>query len=115
MKYIKIFEMKPDELALDGHTQPGGNLHIKEYEDDEWTGGCYATYENLVEKVKECWEKEPKKNIPDNEEYYYDEVGCELRIKGRIKIKEKPKIVPWDDFNYINMGSNKSGYSGVNS
>ena len=34
MKYIKIFEMKPDELALDGQTQPGGNLHIKEYEDD---------------------------------------------------------------------------------
>ena len=54
MKYIKIFEMKPDELALDGQTQPGGNLHIKEYEDDEWTGGSYATYENLVEKVKEA-------------------------------------------------------------
>ena len=54
MKYIKIFEMKEDELALDGHAQPGGNLHIKEYEDDEWTGGSYATYENLVEKVKEA-------------------------------------------------------------
>ena len=34
------------------------------------------------------WEKTPKKNIPDNEEYYYDEVGCELRSRP-IK-KEKP-------------------------
>ena len=36
MKYIKIFEMEEDELALDGQARPGGNLHIKEYEDDEW-------------------------------------------------------------------------------
>ena len=56
MRYIKIFEMEEDELALDGQTRPGGNLHIKEYEDDEWTGGCYATYDNLVEKVKEALE-----------------------------------------------------------
>ena len=56
MRYIKIFEMEEGELALDGQTRPGGNLHIKEYEDDEWTGGCYATYDNLVEKVKEALE-----------------------------------------------------------
>ena len=56
MRYIKIFEMEEDELALDGQTRPGGNLHIKEYEDDVWTGGCYATYDNLVEKVKEALE-----------------------------------------------------------
>jgi len=54
MKYIKIFEMGKDELALDGQAQPGGNLHIKEYDDDEWIGGSYATYDNLVEKVKEA-------------------------------------------------------------
>ena len=47
------------------------------------------------------WEKEPKKNIPDNEEYYYDEGVCELKIKDPIKIKEKPKIEPWDDFHYV--------------
>ena len=56
MRYIKIFEMEEGELALDGQTRPGGNLHIKEYEDYEWTGGCYATYDNLVEKVKEALE-----------------------------------------------------------
>ena len=56
MKYIEISLMEEDELALDGQTRPGGNLHIKEYEDDEWTGGCYATYDNLVEKVKEALE-----------------------------------------------------------
>ena len=54
MKYIEISLMEEDELALDGQARPGGNLHIKEYEDDEQTGGCYATYDNLVEKVKEC-------------------------------------------------------------
>jgi hypothetical protein len=57
MKHITIFEMGEDELALDGQAQPGGNLHIKEYDDDEWTGGSYATYENLVEKVKEALEE----------------------------------------------------------
>jgi hypothetical protein len=56
MKYIKISEMEEDELALDGQARPGGNLHIKEYEDDEWVGGSYATYDNLVEMVKEALE-----------------------------------------------------------
>ena len=51
--------------------------------------------------------KEPK-------EYYYDEGVCELKVKDPIKVKEKPKIYPWKDFNYIHLGSNKSGYSGVN-
>jgi len=54
MKYIKIFEMGKDELALDGQAQPAGNLHIKEDDDDEWVGGSYATYDNLVEMVKEA-------------------------------------------------------------
>ena len=56
MKYIKISEMEEDELALDGQARPGGNLHIKEYEGDEWVGGSYATYDNLVEMVKEALE-----------------------------------------------------------
>ena len=56
MKYIKIFKMEEDELALDGQARPGGNLHIKEYQDDEWVGGSYATYDNLVEMVKEALE-----------------------------------------------------------
>jgi hypothetical protein len=56
MKYIKISEMEEDELALDGQARPGGNLHIREYEDDEWVGGSYATYDNLVEMVKEALE-----------------------------------------------------------
>jgi hypothetical protein len=56
MKHITIFEMEKDELALDGQAQPSGNLHIKEYEDGEWTGGSYATYENLIERVKEALE-----------------------------------------------------------
>jgi len=34
-----------------------GNLDIREFEDGEWTGGCYATYENLIEKVKEALEE----------------------------------------------------------
>ena len=38
MKYVQIFEMEEDE-------------------DDEWTGGCYATYDNLVEMVKVALEE----------------------------------------------------------
>ena len=45
------------ELSIDGQTKPGGNLDIREFEDGEWTGGCYATYDNLAEKVKECLEE----------------------------------------------------------
>ena len=48
--------MGEDELALDGQAHPAGPLSIKEYEDGEWTGGCYATYDNLVEMVKEALE-----------------------------------------------------------
>ena len=32
------------------------NLSIREFEDGEWVGGSYATYDNLVEKVKEALE-----------------------------------------------------------
>ena len=56
MKYIEISLMKNGELSIDGQTKPAGNLDIREFEDGEWTGGCYATYENLIEKVKEALE-----------------------------------------------------------
>ena len=55
-KHIEISVMEDGELSIDGQTKPGGNLDIREYEDGEWTGGSYATYDNLVEKVKEALE-----------------------------------------------------------
>ena len=48
--------MEDDELSIDGQTRPAGNIEIREYEDGEWMGGSYATYDNLVEKVKEALE-----------------------------------------------------------
>ena len=54
MKHIEISVMKDDELSIDGQSRPAGNIEIREFEDGEWTGGCYATYDNLVEKVKEA-------------------------------------------------------------
>ena len=56
MKHIEISLMENGELSIDGQTRPGGNLDIREFEDGEWTGGCYATYDNLVEMVKGCFE-----------------------------------------------------------
>ena len=50
--------MEDGELSIDGQTKPAGNFDIREFEDGEWTGGCYATYDNLVEMVKECLEDE---------------------------------------------------------
>ena len=57
-KHIEIFVMEDDELSIDGQVKPAGNLDIREFEDGEWVGGCYATYDNLVEKVKECLDDE---------------------------------------------------------
>ena len=54
MKHIEISLMEENELSIDGQTRPAGNIEIREYEDGEWMGGSYATYDNLVEKVKEC-------------------------------------------------------------
>tara|TARA_R100001377_G_scaffold82623_1_gene63211 strand:- start:2740 stop:2919 length:180 start_codon:yes stop_codon:yes gene_type:complete len=53
---LEISLMGKDELSIDGQTKPGGNIEIREFEDGEWMGGSYATYENLVEKVKEALE-----------------------------------------------------------
>jgi hypothetical protein len=55
-KHVEIFLMEEGELSIDGQTKPAGNLSIREFEDGEWMGGSYATYDNLVEKVKEALE-----------------------------------------------------------
>ena len=57
-KHVEIYLMENDELSLDGQTRPAGNIEIREFVDGEWMGGSYATYENLVEKVKEALEND---------------------------------------------------------
>ena len=57
MKHIEIFVMEDEELSIDRQVTPAGNLDIREFEDGEWVGGCYATYDNLAEMVKECLEE----------------------------------------------------------
>ena len=56
MKHIEVSLMKEGELSIDGQTKPAGNIEIREFVNGEWTGGCYATYDNLIEKVKEALE-----------------------------------------------------------
>ena len=58
MKHLEIYLMEDGELSIDGQCRPAGNIEIREFEDGEWTGGSYATYENLVKKVKEALEEE---------------------------------------------------------
>jgi len=55
-RHLEISLMEKDELSIDGQTNPAGNIEIREFEDGEWMGGSYATYDNLVEKVKEILE-----------------------------------------------------------
>ena len=57
MRHIEIAIIKNGELSIDRQTKEGGNLDIREFEDGEWVGGCYATFDNLIEKVKECLEE----------------------------------------------------------
>ena len=57
-KHVEIFLMEEDELSIDGQTRPAGNIEIREFEDGEWMGGSYATYDNLAEKVKEALEED---------------------------------------------------------
>ena len=56
MKHIEISLMEDGDLSIDGQTRPAGNIEIREFEDGEWMGGSYATYKNLVAKVKEALE-----------------------------------------------------------
>ena len=58
LKHVEISLMEEGELSIDGQTKPAGNIEIREFVDGEWMGGSYATYENLVEKVKEALEDE---------------------------------------------------------
>ena len=58
MRHIEISLMEDGELSIDGQTRPSGNIEIREFEDGEWMGGSYATYDNLIEKVKEALEDE---------------------------------------------------------
>jgi hypothetical protein len=58
MKHIEISLMGENELSIDGQSKPDGNIEIREFEDGEWMGGGYATFDNLVEKVKEALEDE---------------------------------------------------------
>ena len=54
MKHIEISLMEKEELSIDGQSKPAGYIDIREFEDGEFLGGSYATYENLVAKVKEA-------------------------------------------------------------
>ena len=56
MRHIEVSLMEDGKLSIDGQSRPAGNIEIREFNDGEWIGGCYATYDNLVEKVKECLE-----------------------------------------------------------
>ena len=58
MKHIEISLMGENELSIDGQSKPDGNIEIREFEDGEWVGGSYTTFDNLVEKVKEALEDE---------------------------------------------------------
>ena len=58
MRHIEISLMEDGELSIDGQSRPAGNIEIREFEDGEWTGGSYATYDNLVERVREALEDE---------------------------------------------------------
>ena len=53
MRHIEVSLMEDGKLSIDGQSRPAGNIEIREFNDGEWIGGCYATYDNLVEKVKE--------------------------------------------------------------
>jgi len=55
-KKVEITMLEDNELSIDGQTKPAGLIHIEEYEDDEIVGGSYATYDNVVEKLKEFFE-----------------------------------------------------------
>ena len=62
-KKVEITLLEDNVLSIDGQTKPAGsihiedcNMHIEEYVNDELVGGCYATYENVSDKLKEFFE-----------------------------------------------------------
>ncbi len=52
-KKVEITILDDNELSIDGQAKPAGNIHIEEYVNDELVGGCYATYDNVSDKLKE--------------------------------------------------------------
>ena len=54
MRHVEVYVMEDDELSIDGQTKPAGNISIREFEDGEGVGGCYATGDTLVEKIKDA-------------------------------------------------------------
>jgi len=66
LKHVEISLMEESELSIDGLHRPAGNIEIREFVDGEWMGGSYATYENLVEKVREALEIDDYKAWEDH-------------------------------------------------
>ena len=56
-KKVEIM-FKESVVSIDGQTKPGGDFHVREYEEGEQTGGFYATRDNLVEKLEEFFEED---------------------------------------------------------
>ncbi len=65
MKHVEISLMEEGEPSIDGQSRPAGNIEIREFEDGEWIGGSYATYKNLVAKVREALDIDD--DIPDDD------------------------------------------------
>ena len=63
-KHVELSLIEDSELSIDGETKPAGNIEIREFEDGEWIGGSYVTYENLVAKVKEALDE--RQFVPSN-------------------------------------------------
>jgi len=57
IKKVEITMMKDGQLSIDGQCKPAGNIHIEEYVDNDLVGGSYATYDNVVSKLKEFFEE----------------------------------------------------------
>ena len=56
MKQVEI-TFKESELSIDGQSLPGGDYHVREYEDGVLIGGCYATKLNLIENLELFFEE----------------------------------------------------------
>ena len=41
------------DTSIDGQSRPGGNFHIQEFTDGEWSGGCYSSAGDLNSKIME--------------------------------------------------------------
>ena len=78
-----------------------------------------AEREKIIRKHRmDCiYLKQYGKTMDECREYYKDipHHDCHKKNDYDFWLCEKENSIPaWTDFNYINLGSNKSGYSGVN-